>query len=274
MDLGTIKETEPWYWPVDASSIFLETLRDGRADQSDRLIAAELAGNITVINQELVEALLAVVRSTEESEPLRCQAAISLGPVLEHADTEGFDGFSDVPISESTFRMAQDSLRDLYLDAQVPKAVRRRILEAAVRAPREWHQDPVRAAYLSDDEDWKLTAVFCMRWVRGFEQQILEALGSDNQDLHYEAVCAAGNWEVDAAWPHVSALVTSPATDKQLLLAAIDAVASIRPQQAAAILNDLTASEDDEIVETAFEAMVVAGVPLNGVYDDEADQPW
>ena len=274
MDLGTIKETEPWDWPVDASSIFLETLRDGRADQSDRLIAAELAGNITVINQELVEALLAVVRSTEESEPLRCQAAISLGPVLEHADTEGFDGFSDVPISESTFRMAQDSLRDLYLDAQVPKAVRRRILEAAVRAPREWHQDPVRAAYLSDDEDWKLTAVFCMRWVRGFEQQILEALGSDNQDLHYEAVCAAGNWEVDAAWPHVSALVTSPATDKQLLLAAIDAVASIRPQQAAAILNDLTASEDDEIVETAFEAMVVAGVPLNGVYDDEADQPW
>ena len=43
-----------------------------------------------------------------------------------------------------------------------------------------------------------------------------------------------------------------------------------------AILNDLTDSEDDEIVETAFEAMVMAGVPLDPARDDdEAEhQPW
>ena len=44
-----------------------------------------------------------------------------------------------------------------------------------------------------------------MRFVRGFDEQILEALDSKNPDTHYEVVLAAGNWEVDAAWPHVAA---------------------------------------------------------------------
>jgi hypothetical protein len=93
-------------------------------------------------------------------------------------------------------------------------------------------------------EVWRLTAVFCMRFVRGFDEQILEALDSRNPDIHYEAVCAAGAWEVDAAWPHIAALVTSGETDKPLLLAAIEAVASIRPREAAEILDDLTDSDD------------------------------
>jgi len=80
------------------------------------------------------------------------------------------------------------------MDVEVPKNVRRRILEASLRAPQDWHQDAIRAAYSSDDEDWNLTAVFSMRWVRGFDDQILEALDSDNQHVHYQAVLAAGNW--------------------------------------------------------------------------------
>ena len=42
-----------------------------------------------------------------------------------------------------------------------------------------------------------------MRWIRGFNHQILEALDSESQDLHHQAVCAAGNWEIDAAWSHI-----------------------------------------------------------------------
>ena len=152
-----------------------------------------------------------------------------------------------------------ESLHKLYMDAGVPKEVRRRILEASVRAPQNWHADAVRAAYGSDDEAWRLTGVFCMRFVRGFDEQILEALDSRDPDIHYEAVCAAGTWEVDAAWPHITALVTSGETDKPLLLAAIEAVASIRPQEAAAILNDLTDSDDEDIVEAVFEATAMAG---------------
>ena len=272
MDLKTLKDTPPWDWPEGAGKMFLEILRDDQADESDRLLAAELAGDFTVINDDLVDALLSILLSGVESEELRCKAVISLGPALEHAETDGFEDPSDVPITEQTFHMIQESLRQLYMDANVPKNVRRWILEASVRAPQDWHQDAVRAAYSSDDEDWKLTAVFSMRFVRGFGDQILEALESADPDVHYEAVCAAGNWEVDAAWPHITTLVTSKETEKPLLLAAIDAVASIRPREAGGILVDLTDSDDEDIAEAAYEAMAMAEGVSDEEYDDGDDE--
>ena len=269
MDLKTLRKIPPWDWPEGAGKMFLDLLRDGQAAQADRLLAAELAGDFTVINDELVGVLLAILRNGGESEALRGQAAISLGPVLEHADTHGFEDADDVPIAEHTFHRMQESLRKFYTEAGVPKDVRRRILETSVRAPQSWHQDAVRAAYASDDEAWRLTAVFCMRFARGFEEQILEALDSRNPDIHYEAVLAAGDWEVDAAWPHVAALVASGRTEKLLLLAAIDAVASIRPHEAAEILEDLAHSDDEDVVAAVDEALAMAAGPSDEDEDEE-----
>ena len=259
MDLKTLRDTPPWDWPEGTGKMFLGILRDDQADESDRLLAAELAGDFTVINDKLADALLSIVRNGDESEELRGRAAISLGPALEQAYIDEFEEPDDVPISEQTFRKIQETLHKLYMDAEVPKEVRRRILEASVRAPQNWHPDAVRAAYSSDDEDWKLTAVFCMRFVRGFGDQIVESLESKNPDIHYEAVCAAGNWQVDAAWPHIAKLLASGGTEKPLLLAAIEAAAFIRPQEASGILVGLTESEDEDIVEAVHEAMVMAG---------------
>lgn len=268
MDLKLLEGTPPWDWPEEAGKLLLEILTKDQVDASDRLLAAELAGDYTVINDELVDALLSILQGDDESERLRGKAAISLGPVLEHADIDGFDDPDDVPITEPTFRKIQESLRRLYLDAALPKKVRRRILEASVRAPQQWHQDAIRAAYASDDEEWRLTAVFSMRWVRGFDNQILEALESNNEDIHYQAVRAAGNWEVDAAWPHISGLVGAQGTDKPLLLAAIDAVSTIRPQEAAMILLDMADSDDEEIVDAAHDAMAMAAALSDDEFDD------
>jgi len=268
MDVKALRDIPPWEWPAGAGKIFLDILRGGQAAEADRLLAAELAGDFTVINDELADALLSILRSDDEPEKLRGQAAISLGPVLEHADMDGFEEADDVPIAKRTFHRIQESLRKLYMDAGVPKYVRRRILEGSVRAPQKWHGEAVRAAYGSDDEAWRLTAVFCMRFVRGFDAQILEALESRNADVHYEAVCAAGAWGVHAAWPHIAALVTSGETDKPLLLAAIEALPSIRPREAAKILDDLTDSDDEDIVEAVSEAMVMA----EGLADEEDER--
>ncbi len=100
--------------------MLLAVLADDRADTSDRILAAELAGDFTVINDNLVDALLSVLQRGEQSDELRGKAAISLGPVLEHADTDGFDYPDDVPITEATFDRIQNSLRKLYFDADVP----------------------------------------------------------------------------------------------------------------------------------------------------------
>jgi len=251
--------------------MFRKILIDQRADESDRLVAAELAGDFTVIDDDLVDMLLTVVRSADEPEQLRAKAAISLGPVLQQAETDGFEDPDDVPITERTFRNIQDSLEKIYLDNSTPKEVRRRILEASVRAPQTWHQDAIRSAYASGDKEWMLTAVFSMRWVRGFDAQILLALKNHDPEIHFQAVNAAGNWELDAAWSHIVELVNDAHSPKPLLLAAIGAVGSIRPAEAREILVELADSDDEEIAEAVNEAMAMADVPAEQE-DDEEDE--
>jgi HEAT repeat protein len=116
-----------------------------------------------------------------------------------------------------------------------------------------------------------LTAVFSMRWVRGFDDQILLALKSGDPEIRYEAVNAAGNWELDAAWSHIVELLNDAHSPKPLLLAAIGAVGSIRPGEARNILVDLADSEDEEIAEAADEAMMEAEV-ASDEEDDEGDE--
>jgi HEAT repeat protein len=271
MNLKRLKQTPPWDWPEDADRTLFEILANSKVDDSDRVVAAELAGSITVINDELVEVLLSILQGASETEELRCMAAISLGPILELADTDGFDDPEDVPISEDTFHQIQESLYGMFQDAAAAKTVRRRVLEASIRAPQDWHKNAIRTAYSSNDEDWILTAVFSMRWVHGFNSEILEALDNDNQDIHYEAVCAAGNWEVDAAWPHVLELVSSEDTDKYIRLAAIESLATIRPLEAEEILLELVGSDDGDIADAAHEALAMAR-GLLGYEDDAGDE--
>ena len=268
MDLKTLIDTPPWDWPRDAAEMFQKILNDSRAEESDRLVAAQLAGDSTVINDDLADALMAIIRNADGPEKLRARAAISLGAVLEQADTEGFEDPDDVPISERTFRNIQDTLHRVYLDHTNSKEVRRRILEASVRAPQEWHQKAVMAAYSGGDKEWQLTAVFSMRWVRGFDSQILEALRSAEAEIQYEAINAAGNWELDAAWPRVVVLLNEASTPKPLLLAAIGAASSIRPEEARETLIDLAASDDEEIAGAADEAIAISE-PIPDEDDEE-----
>jgi len=268
VDLKTLIDTPPWDWPREAGDMFQMILNDSRGQLSDRLTAAELAGSSTVINDDLAGVLMAIIGNAEEPEELRAKAAISLGPVLEQADTDGFEDPEDVAISEITFRNLQDKLHKLYLENSISKEVRRKILEASVRAPQNWHQKAIMTAYSSGDRDWMLTAVFSMRWVRGFENQILEALKSSDPEIHYQAVSAAGNWELDAAWPHILGLLNDAGTSKPLLLAVIGAISSIRPQEAGELLADLAESDDEDVAEAANEAIAMSE-PIPDEEDDE-----
>jgi hypothetical protein len=164
----------------------------------------------------------------------------------------------ELPVTEHQLHEIQRTLRRLYRDGDVPTEVRRRILEASVRAPEDWHRDAVQAAYASGDALWRLTAVFCMRWIRGFDELILKELESADPLIRREAVLAAGCWGIESAWRTVAALVRSRRTEKSLLLAAIESVASIRPDEAIELLEPLAESEDDDIADAASEALVMA----------------
>jgi hypothetical protein len=235
------------------------------------MIAVELAGNYVVVNDEIFAGLLSIVAGARESEDLRARAAIALGPALEAGCMDGFDDLDGVPISERCYLETKEALRELFRDAELPKEVRRRVLEASVRAPQDWHQEAIRDAYASTDEDWRLTAVFAMGYVRGFDDQILKALGSENDEIEYQAVCAAGDWGLDEAWAHVAGIVASRHADKHLLLAAVEAVACIRPREAGVVLSDLVDHDDEDIVVAAYEAMAMAEESLLIDVEDETD---
>ena len=271
MDLRSFSNWAPWEWPEDAAQIFLQTLADPRAEKAERLLAADLAGDLVAMNDDLARALLTIVGSSQEPEALRGQAAVSLGPVLELADLDIFDDPEAVPVSEETFHRITGTLSELYKDDGIPKFVRRSILEASVRAEQDWHAEAVQNAYESLDEDWNLTAVFCMRFVPGFKDQILHSLQSGHPDIHYQAVIAAGNWGLEEAWPHIATLARSDATDKPLRLAAIDALSNLRPDESLSILIELTSEEDEDIVDAAHESLVMAEGSL-GYFDDEEEE--
>ncbi len=261
MDLNTLKNSAPWDWPVEAGEILIDVIRDKQAGEADRRMAVELAGDPVVTCDDVAGVLLQVVGSADESEALRGEAAISLGSILEEADILSADVFDDEEeyITEKMFAKIQKDLRRLFHDAGTHEEVRRRVLEASVRVSQGWHGGVVRGAYLADDEHWQRTAVFCMQYIRGFNEQILEALKSDDDLIHYHAINAAGNWAVAGAWPHIKGLIKAGDTDKDTLLAAIEAVVNLDSGQAPLVLGDLLDSDDEDIVDAVHEALSIAG---------------
>jgi hypothetical protein len=87
IDLKVLLDTPPWDWSGDAGQRFHRVLTDSKASESDRLTAAELAGDFTVIDDALSADLPAIVNSAAEPDELRARAAISFGAILDYADT-------------------------------------------------------------------------------------------------------------------------------------------------------------------------------------------
>jgi hypothetical protein len=273
MDLKTLQDIPSWDWPEDADNVILKVLSDRKAPESDRLAAADLAVELTEMSDPFVNALLKIVRSGNESDELRGDVAIALGPILEEADIDGFDDEEGEPaITEKSFGTVQDTFQLLYADERVPKLVRRRILEASVRSPQEWHVDAIRTAYAQKDEDWRITAVFCMNYVRGFKKEILESLESSNEEIRRHAVSAAGIWEIEAAWPQVRRVLAASGTEKYLLLAAIDAAATIRPEDAQDLIGLYLDSEDEDISDAAMDALSMIEGSVAWEDDEELDE--
>jgi hypothetical protein len=270
MDLKDLQDLPPWEWPEDTPALLHRSLTDKSASADDRLLAVQLAGE-TEMSDALADALLTVISDTGAAEALRANAAIALSPVLEEADINEFDDPDAVSISERTFTAIADTLRAVHEDAATPLEVRRRALEAAVRAPQDWQPAAIRAALGQQAESWQLTAVFCMRFVPGFAAEIVAALESEHPQIRCEAILAAGAWQLESAFDQVAAVLRSKTADKPLLLAAIEAAPSIRPAEATELLGELLDAKDPDIALAAEEALAMAEAMGEEPGDDDMD---
>ena len=275
MNVKELRDIPPWEWPQDAPETILETLRNRFAELEDRIDAAQMAGDATIVDDELADALLSVLTDDSEDENLRAMAAIALGPGLETADMMGLDD-EDCPFSEEMFGRILDTLESIVKDESKPKLLRRRALEGGVRAQDEWQADIVSDAYAGDDPEWHLTAVFCMQYVPGFDEQILEVLRGDDPAEIYCAVTAAGNFEIREAWSHIRAILEHGAhseDEKWLLIEAIEAAPLVNNDRYLEYVEPYVSDEDEDIAEAAEEALAMGEAYAN-MPSDEDDEDY
>lgn len=202
------------------------------------MLAMRLAGNLVEIGDDVAHALLRVTADPGESDTARSIAVISLGPALEEADMAVLvEDPDDAPISDRAFRHIQDTLRRLYHDPDVSAAVRMRVLEASVRAHADWHEGAVRAALHSGDPGWRLTALFCARYVPGFEDDILRTLEGEDLTLVLAAIRTAGAVGLVEAEGILDEIVDT--ANGELADAALDALMEIEEQYGLDDFDDL-----------------------------------
>ncbi|MFP4040782.1 MAG: HEAT repeat domain-containing protein [Desulfosudaceae bacterium] len=281
MDLKQLYDSPPWEWPGNATAIIYKAVSEPGHPESDRLMALELAGEPIVINDRLAEVLMAILQNGREPEEIRCQAVIALGAGLEAAYLEEVDIEDDFlteintdeigeGLSSHLLKKIQEKLSRLYRDAEIPERVRRRILEVSVRAPWDWHKNAVTAAYYSGDNDWRLTSVFCMGYLPGFNEELIEALRDPDQEISLEAVSSAVNHGLSEALPKFKdILLTSPSSDKELLLRAIELVPEVCPEQAGEMLSSLLDDQDREVATAVLDALALAEMMME--LDDDED---
>jgi hypothetical protein len=261
MDVNNLSRIPSWEWPPTASEVVLAALRDRTTREQERRVAAELAGDMIIMNDDLADALLEILADPSETPFLRGRAATALGPVREELWMlvgEPFPDEDDPPVSPEVAARIAERLHETCVDPDAPKEVRRRALEGSIRSPEDWHAAAIREAYTSGDVEWRLTAVFCMRFIDGFDAEILASLADEDPRLELEAVRAAGVHGLPDAWEHVRAIVEGDTTDRMLLLAAIAAVGSIRPDEAEEVLAALDGEDDDEVEAAIHEALIDA----------------
>ena len=229
-------------------------------DQRIRLLA--LADIEDEVDDELASEMMRMLLE-DPSEEVRARVAIAFGPTLElcswEVDEEGRlpppGGFDEAPLSQEVYDRLIETLRRVYMDGANPELVRRRVLEGAVRSPQPWQTKAAAAVFRSESEPWRATAVFCMGYLSGFDNELVEAFESGSELVRCEAIRAAGERGVKRLAGPLLALAADLEADRDERLAAIEALPKMEHPRAFEVLDELGADPDEEIAEAADEAL-------------------
>ncbi len=231
-------------------------------EPDERVRFATLADISDEVDDEIAGEMERLLRE-DESDDVRARAAIAFGPTLElcsyELDDEGRlpppGGYDDAPLTQEAYDRLTETLRRVFMDGANPELVRRRVLEGAVRSPQPWHEKAAAAAFRSDEEPWRITAVFCMGYLGGFDDEIATAFESGSELVRFEAIRAAGNRGIKRLAGRLLALAEDPAADLDERLAAIEALPNMEHPGTFELMDELCADPDEGIARAAEEAL-------------------
>jgi HEAT repeat protein len=185
-----------------------------------------------------------------ESDPaadVRAAAALSLGRFLLLGEYDQID--------TSAARRVEEALLEAYRTPDQDVSVRRRVLEALANSSLDELPDMILEAYEDDDDIMRVGAVFAMgrssdpRWNR----TVLDELGSSDSGMLFEATRASGELEIEEALPDLLRLLGDE--DIEIRDAAVWALGRIGGREARRALKACCASDDEDLVEAAEEAL-------------------
>lgn len=264
-DLDPFASRDDWGLPAESRAVLAESLRSD--DPEVRREAVEMLAHS--IDDELALQALEMARR-DPDEGVRAAAVGALAPAVAATMTAQEAGDGSAPLSAPVFETLRQGLRHLYFDSGSPKEVRRLALECAAQAPEAWLEGAVRAAWASDDVEWRGTAVYCMTRLPGFADELLEALRDRQPAVRLQAARAAGDATLQAAAPRLLALARAADEEALVRMAAMESLALLGDREAIAPLRDIAAAADPELSFAARTALARLAQDLDE--GDEGDE--
>lgn len=192
----------------------------------------------------------------DSSELVRASALRALGPIILAGELE------DLPIEQTN--QAQLFAERVYRNADEPLEVRRAALEALANSSNDNVNPAIEAAYASEDDRLKISAVTAMgkscdsRW----SDIVLDELDNRDDEMRLQAVQAAGEIQIEDAIPRLGRLCEDD--DPDIAEAAVIALGEIGGPSAVRILTHLldqaVAAEDEGAVELLEDAISSASI--------------
>jgi HEAT repeat protein len=242
--LATLDPDFSYEWSASDCRLVVASLAS--EDTEERRLAASLASALDP--EEVAPELLRLFRTDPDTE-VRAAAAIAVGPMLEESDTAIDE--DDMPVEGALVDQWRSALRTVHDDPSEPDLVRRRALEAAVRAPDSWMGPAARRALTSTDPQWRMTGVFAAAHIAGLESLIVASLEDADPEVRIEAVRAAARGGVEEATSRLCEWARSRDTERELRHESIVALAHLPGTQSAEVLERLTGDRDKEVAELA-----------------------
>lgn len=255
--LTLLADIEDGYRPFDKHAL---TLLRSLLDDNDPEVRAEAIACLwNDPDPKWIDVLIS--KATEDVHAdVRAHAISALGRYVfegEAATYEDWDGH-EAAISPTDYVRVSDFLFRIAQDPEEPLETRRYAIEAlAFRSDDPDVLDLIEWAYDHRDRRLKVSAIFAMarngdpKWT----DFILAELHSEDPEIQYEAVRAAGELSLHEATETLIEIARAKGIRKPLRLLAIYALGETGDERAYAVLDRFTRSRDRDVREVAREAI-------------------
>lgn len=183
----------------------------------------------------------------DTSEEVQAAAAAALGKFVLLVECGKLRDVYTRSISQALLTVVNNKAR--------PLEVRRSALESVSAFSLPAIDEAIKAAYVSGDHEYKMSALFAMgrHSDTAFLPILTVELSSDDAETRYEAASALGEMGEEGAVSHLIELLDDPDSDVQLVV--IRSLGEIGGPQAKKVLEKCLASPIEVVVEMAEDAL-------------------